>query len=130
MKEQYDQIVEHVDSENKSFMYVEEEILGYNHGEVGARIAEKWNLPKDLVEAIALHHNPEEATINPKMTAMTHVADGLVMMMGFHLGIDGLSYQFSDKMMALLKLDEAALIEIMSEVADIVADEGIFLKEK
>lgn len=130
MKEQYEQIVALVDSENKSFMEVEEEVLGFNHGEVGAKIAEKWNLPKDLVEAIELHHDPDSATINPKMTAMTHIADGLVMMMGYHLGIDGLSYEFSEKTMTLLKLDEKALIEIMSEVADIVADEGIFLKEK
>lgn len=130
MKEQYDQIVALVDSENISFMQAEEQVLGYNHGQVGAKIAEKWNLPEDLVEAIALHHDPASAQVNPKMTAMTHIADGLVMMMGYHLGIDGLSYQFSEEAMTLLNLDEVMLTEIMSEVADLVADEGIFLDEK
>lgn len=129
MKDQYDRIIEHVQDEHRSFMHVEEEILGFNHGQVGAKIAEKWNLPKDLVEAIAFHHEPEKATINPKMTAMTHIADGLVMMMGIHLGIDGMSYEFSEDMMKLLKLDEQALTEIMSEVVDIIGDQGIFLEE-
>ena len=32
---------------------------GYNHAEVGAKIAEKWNFPLSLVKAIQHHHNPE-----------------------------------------------------------------------
>ncbi|MDA3809568.1 MAG: HDOD domain-containing protein [Spirochaetaceae bacterium] len=32
---------------------------GYNHAEVGAKIAEKWNFPDSLVKAIEHHHNPE-----------------------------------------------------------------------
>ncbi len=33
---------------------------GMNHGEVGALIAEKWNFPEQLVEAIRFHHSPLE----------------------------------------------------------------------
>ncbi len=32
---------------------------GYNHAEVGAKIAEKWNFPKSLIQSIRFHHNPE-----------------------------------------------------------------------
>ena len=103
-------------------------MLGFDHGQVGARIAEKWHLPEELVEAIQLHHTPEAATINPKMTAMVHVADVIVMMMGLHLGIDGLSYGFSQEAMDRLKLDDVAIEEIMSEVADIISDEGIYME--
>lgn len=127
MSEQYEIVVEQVHSSKKSFLQVEQDILGFDHGQVGARIAEKWHLPEDLVEAIATHHTPNEAVINPKMTAMVHVADVVVMMLGLHLGIDGLSYNFSEESMALLKLDEVALSEIMSEVADIISDEGIYI---
>jgi HD-like signal output (HDOD) protein len=31
---------------------------GMNHAEVGARIAEKWNFPRQLVSAIRCHHEP------------------------------------------------------------------------
>lgn len=129
MKEQYILIVETVSDNTKSFIEVEEELLGYNHAEVGAKIGEKWLLPEELIEAIRYHHTPEKATINKKMTAMIHIADGLVMMMGFNIGIDGLSYNFSEEAMELLKLNELELEEIMSEVADIVSDEGIFIDE-
>ena len=34
---------------------------GMNHAEIGARIAEKWNFPEDLVAAIRYHHDPTSA---------------------------------------------------------------------
>jgi putative nucleotidyltransferase with HDIG domain len=33
---------------------------GLNHAEIGGRIAEKWNFPATLVEAIRFHHEPSE----------------------------------------------------------------------
>jgi putative nucleotidyltransferase with HDIG domain len=35
---------------------------GMNHAEVGALIAEKWNFPAQLIEAIRFHHSPLECT--------------------------------------------------------------------
>ena len=127
MWEQYELIVNEVNSSQMNFLQVEQKILGFDHGLVGARIAEKWHLPEELVEAIESHHTPEKATINPKMTAMVHIADGIVMMMGLHLGIDGMAYEFSQSAMTLLGLDGHAIEEIMSEVADMISDEGIFM---
>lgn len=127
MSEQYEEIVKEVNRSEKSFVEVEQQVLGFDHGQVGARIAEKWHLPVELVEAIECHHTPELAKVNPKMTAMVHIADGIVMMMGLHLGIDGMSYCFSDDAMTLLNLDEQSIQEIMSEVADLIADDGIFM---
>jgi putative nucleotidyltransferase with HDIG domain len=34
---------------------------GMNHAEIGALIAEKWNFPEGLVEAIRFHHDPSAA---------------------------------------------------------------------
>lgn len=128
MSNQYELILAEVVASKKTFLQVEQDILGFNHGQVGARIAEKWHLPEELVEAIALHHTPEAARVNPKMTAMVHVADVIVMMMGLHLGIDGMSYGFSQQAIDLLKFDEVIIEEIMSEVADIISDEGIYME--
>ncbi len=35
--------------------------VGFNHPEIGAMIAEKWNFPEQLVAAIRHHHEPNEA---------------------------------------------------------------------
>ena len=39
---------------------VEEETLGYDHAQVGAVMAEAWDLPESLITAIADHHRPGE----------------------------------------------------------------------
>jgi putative nucleotidyltransferase with HDIG domain len=36
-------------------------ISGVNHGEIGARIAEKWNFPDVITNVIRYHHEPENA---------------------------------------------------------------------
>jgi len=127
--EQYKIIEEKMQSGKWPFVAIEEEVLGFHHGQVGAKIAEKWRLPEELVEAIELHHTPEKAVLNPQMVAITHLADGLVMMMGLHLGTDGLFYEFSEDAMALLKIDENTLTEIMSEVVDIISEEDAYISE-
>jgi len=127
--EQYTIIEEKMQSGKWPFIVIEEEVLGFHHGQVGAKIAEKWRLPEDLVEAIELHHTPEQAVLNPKMVAITHIADGLVMMMGLHLGTDGLFYEFSEDAMVLLGIDESTLSEIMSEVVDIISDEDAYISD-
>lgn len=48
-----------IQEENKfSLVYSEEIILGCTHADIGAWLAEKWNLPSQLVEAIQYHHTP------------------------------------------------------------------------
>lgn len=40
---------------------IEDLFAGYNHAEIGARIAEKWNFPDSLVHGIRFHHDPQKA---------------------------------------------------------------------
>jgi HD-like signal output (HDOD) protein len=37
-----------------------------NHAEIGALIAERWNFPESLVNAIRFHHDPGSAPENDK----------------------------------------------------------------
>ncbi|HEU5309959.1 MAG TPA: HDOD domain-containing protein [Candidatus Eisenbacteria bacterium] len=58
-------------------------LFGSCHAEVGAWLAERWGLPADLVEAIACHHRPENATRNPELAFLVHVANSLAERAGF-----------------------------------------------
>ncbi|MBI5091240.1 MAG: HDOD domain-containing protein [Candidatus Hydrogenedentes bacterium] len=65
----------------------EREVLGgLTHCEIGAQLAERWNLPLALVESIALHHTPEAAVVHPAMVCVTHLADEVCSSMGLHAG--------------------------------------------
>jgi putative nucleotidyltransferase with HDIG domain len=53
----------------------ESEILGVGHGYVGAWLAENWNLPPIICDAVKYHHAPWEAKVEPSFVATVTVAD-------------------------------------------------------
>ncbi len=55
----------------------EMELYGFDHAEIGYWLAERWNLPVTLGEAIRYHHRPEAATEMPELAQLVHLADRL-----------------------------------------------------
>jgi len=126
MKEAYHEVVAKVNTDNVSFIEAENEILGFNHALIGSTVAEKWNLPPELVEAIALHHHPEQAEINKELTAIVHLADAICVSMGIGIGIDGMLYPISEEALEILGLNELEIENMVSELVDVFVDEQSF----
>ncbi len=74
-KNEYKRIVEISRETDLTFLEAEESVLGVTHADVGGWLAERWNLPDHLVEAISLHHAPDKATRNLDLVALIHCAD-------------------------------------------------------
>ena len=54
-------------------------ISGVNHGEIGAKIAEKWNFPESIINVIRFHHSPGNAPEAAKtLTTIIYIADLMV----------------------------------------------------
>ena len=53
---------------------VENSILGKDHTQIGALLANSWSLPDSLSDAIRFHHSPEESTDNRTLTTIVYVA--------------------------------------------------------
>jgi len=53
------------------------EVLGVCHGQVGAWLAEKWNLPAIISDTVKHHHDPWNAEVDPTFVAHVTVADAL-----------------------------------------------------
>ncbi len=123
----YDEIFQKVRQFQIPFSQAEEEILGFTHAVVGARVADKWNLPESLVQAIAYHHNPQLAKENPRLVAIVHLADVLCMTMGIGLGGDGMYYSVVPQAFAALGLKPEDLESIMGELGDLFIDQNAFL---
>lgn len=126
MEKEYAEVLLKIEMDNLSFLDAEREVLGFNHAEIGEKVAEKWNLPKALVDAIGHHHTPELANINPLLVSIIHIADAITMMMGVGLGLDGLAYNLSPMAIETIGLDELQLEDIISQVTDLVTDEDSF----
>ncbi|EKD88200.1 MAG: metal dependent phosphohydrolase [uncultured bacterium] len=53
----------------------EEQLLGIDHAKVGGLIAEKWNFPVVLVDAIRYHHTPSFARSNQRLPSIVNIAN-------------------------------------------------------
>ena len=61
---------------------VETEIVGATHAEVGLQVCLRWNLPEEIVEAVAFHHHPGEAPSHATLAAIVAMADHCVRLLG------------------------------------------------
>lgn len=55
----------------------ERDVLGFHHGEVGARLAENWRFPTAYSNAIRFHHEPEAVPEESGVTCMLSLADAM-----------------------------------------------------
>jgi HD-like signal output (HDOD) protein len=53
----------------------EREILGVDHGQIGAWLAEHWQLPRGVQETMQYHHHLDRAQIQPELVATVALAD-------------------------------------------------------
>jgi len=53
----------------------EREIIGFDHAEVGGKLAEQWQLPNNLVECVMYHHEPERAKEYPDEVFLIYIAN-------------------------------------------------------
>ncbi len=81
--EKFDDIVQVVYNENRTFHETELEHFGFSHTEVGALLVHKWNLSPLLEEVIRKHHNPEAASLENPLLLYLDLAN----MMCHKLGI-------------------------------------------
>ena len=61
---------------------LEKNLLGEDHAQIGARLAEQWNFPGSLIDAIRSHHSPGSAKIAPELACAAHLADSITNSMG------------------------------------------------
>ena len=121
-EEYFIQIVEKSKSNRVPFDRAEQEVLGFDHTQIGGRIIKKWNLPRSLVEAVKYHHRPDQAKTHKKLTYIVHLADAISCMLGIGLGCDSLMYVFEENALDILGLRDEDIESIMCELTDKIFD--------
>lgn len=75
LPDEFSRVAARVKRENVLITAAENEVLGYNHADIGKLLAQKWNLPTKLVQVIAHHHQPINAGSFALEAAIVHLAD-------------------------------------------------------
>lgn len=94
----------------------ENDVLGWDHAEVGGRLLRKWNLSERLVEGVLFHHNPSCAPHFPLEAAVTHVADIIAQTLEF--GTSGERYvpDLDNEAWKILGLSPSSLSSVLTQV--------------
>jgi len=106
---EFAEIVRRVNEDNLSFSEAEHAVLGFSHEEIGARVAEKWQVPAHIARCIRYHHQPNNLAPPDPLVDAVYLADCVCLLLGIGLGADGLSYRADHVIMERYDLRESDL---------------------
>lgn len=107
-----------VHSKGYSFNDAEKKIIGMNHEELGAMVAQNWRFGDKLVYIIRHHHLSNVSAREDPATSVVYLADIICMMMGICTGADGLSYRFYSDVLKRMDLTETDLQAVIAETGE------------
>jgi len=123
MSAHFDEVQSKVDERRITFEKAEEEVLGLDHAEIGALIAESWRFPSVIIDCIRWHHKPDSAPNIIPAIDIVHIADSVSLMEGYGFGRDELQYQFSsesaNRMNVTSNLIELAVSQTVMTLEDV-----------
>src|ERR1035438_10233927 len=115
-----------VDEKGFSRSAAEREILGTDHAEVGACLLKSWNLPEEVVEAVANHHRPIVEP-RPLLSAVVHVANRAAHVASVAAGENILTEMMDEKVAAQLGITTDKMDQMVAEVRDSSESIGQFM---
>lgn len=106
------------EASDRSFEHVEQEVLGIDHAEAGARILADWGLSDAVVTAVRWHHEPERVEAHRELVNLIHLADILAFSQGIGTGDYGMGYRASSEAIGALGLRQKQVEYVASETVD------------
>ncbi len=104
--------------EGYSFNDAEREVIGMNHEELGATLAERWQFSERLVYVIRNHHLSQESARDDLETALVYLADIICMMMRIGAGVDAMAYKFHSDVLKRTNLTPDDLQAVMVNIRE------------
>ncbi|HED00754.1 MAG TPA: HDOD domain-containing protein [Proteobacteria bacterium] len=114
--EEFTRVIDLVKVKGIPIREAEQELLGLDHAAVGGILANKWNLPPQLLKVIRFHHNPPQAGESMRVVAIVHVADVLCRAAGIGNGGDCKVPCVNEQSWKLVSLNKRLLVKLFSEV--------------
>jgi len=116
IKEAFQKIVLSVQNDGLTFLEAEKKIIGIDHAELGARVAEQWRFSPEMVFIIRNHHDPLKILLEDDLSIpIIYLADTICMMVGIGGGADGLAYRYYQEVMTRLNFTD---IDLQQTIAD------------
>lgn len=88
----------------------EKKVLGYDHTGIGAELATLWNLPENLRDCIAGHHDPMILSADKILPTIVHIANSLAVMIELEVSLHS-APPIAEGSWEILKLSPDSILE-------------------
>jgi putative nucleotidyltransferase with HDIG domain len=123
-------LVTHAKVRAITFVEAERELLGVDHAAVGAAMAEAWQFPPEIIDAIRRHHSPPFSTPTVELDAVA-MANVVAKTIETGLGAEGLNFTVDPGSYRRLGLDFTAFgrvcIQTQTWLREVTRAHGVVL---
>ncbi len=122
---EYKAITRNIKNKDILIMDAEQKYFNITHADAGTWVTEKWCFPRNLIEIIEYHHEPDLASKFPMETAIVHLSDIVVRAKGYGFAGDDLLPAVHPEAWDMLGLSKKDLRDLFEELEDSIesADE-------
>jgi len=128
LPEDFESLLKHSKDNSVLFYQSETELFDITHQEAGGMLAEKWNLPKNLRNAVLYHHTPSQNRDYYLTTAIVHCADIIVRAFDYGNGGDNRIPCINENVWKNLGLDDTNLAALFESIEDEIKKATVFIQ--
>lgn len=107
---------------DSSLLEIENEVLGIQHGEIGAILGTHWHLPDEVIAVMRYHHTPDEpkAAVSQPLVSMVNYAERILSAFGV---AENTAKEMTDEEWMGIGVDPSKAETIQEEILE-VADQA------
>lgn len=110
------QLYRKIYSDGGELLDAEKSLLGIDHSEAGAHLAELWSFPPSLRDVVAYHSQPEQAQDDPDLTHVVYLANLLLSKFDTCREIENIGTEKLGSRLRRLGLDSNSLSDLIGRI--------------
>lgn len=126
--EQYQQVLDEVEKDEKDLWELEKEIIGVSHPEASSFVFDQWQFPREVSDVALYYNDPVNAPNDTRdMIYIVHIANFACLNQGIGVGIDRFPVSFYDEAWDSVGLKVEDIPTLLKEVLEITDRAKIIL---
>lgn len=114
--EDFASVIAYQTKQDCTMVEAEQNLLGFDHTQVGAALARQWKFANEIGEAVGGHHTPEDHLASP-LTSVIHLANIMAHVLNFSGDENDLTPRISEVAWSRLGLKWEDFKQLMAEVS-------------
>ena len=120
--EQLRQVCDRAKTEERPFCEIERDVIGVDHQQLGAALAEAWKFPRSCQLVAGYHHQPTQLSNDRTLVGLVYVADTICAQAGNGFNLTAHRQSLDATLLGELGLDSAVLEQFKTTIPALIAD--------